>query len=145
MTPLETIPTVQHPAPIPKDIHKAIFVVDSVGFIGVAILIGISNYVYRVATGDLKFTWLRLLAESMLSGVAGYLAWSLCSVAGISYEMMGFCTGIAGWAGSKAMLFFEMVALKMLEKQFGPLEVKAPDVPKIPELKNLDETPEKQP
>lgn len=94
-------------------------IAEAAGFIGIAILIGVAHYIYKVATKELPFSWARLLAESMLSGVAGYLTWSLCMSFGVSAHNMGFFVGISGWAGSKAMVFFETIAMKVIDRQLG--------------------------
>lgn len=117
--PLEKlIPTVSQDTTVKSSPDK-LPLAESAGFIGVAIVIGIAHYVYKVATKELPFSWIRLLAESMLSGVAGYLAWSLCLSFGVSSANMGFLVGISGWAGSKAMTFFETVTVRLVEKHFG--------------------------
>lgn len=88
-------------------------------FIGAAVLIGMGHYLYRVATEELKFTWMRLFAEAMLSGSAGYLSLALCTWAGLSGSAIGFLTGLSGYAGAKALRFLETVTMKVVNKQLG--------------------------
>lgn len=125
------VPLVMQPSPVITPTPEKLPLAESAGVIGVAILIGISHYIYKVATKELAFSWLRLLSEGLLSGVAGYLSWSLCISFGVSTANMGFLVGLSGWAGSKAMTFFETITMRVIEKHFGVVADKEADVEKV--------------
>lgn len=76
---------------------------------------GFADYLITMKDKNEEFSFKKAMLNTFIAGFAGFLTIQLCNYYKVDPNMMGFLCGISGFAGVRALRFFESMTKKIIE------------------------------
>lgn len=80
--------------------------------LGIALAGGFVDYLINIRENGENFSFKKALLNTFIAGFAGFLTVQLCLYFKVEPNLMGFLCGISGFAGVRALRFFEHITQK---------------------------------
>jgi len=83
--------------------------------LGIALAGGFADYIISIRESNEEFSFKKAFFNTFIAGFAGFLSVQLCLYFNVDVSLMGFLCGISGFAGVRALKFFESMTKKISE------------------------------